>query len=114
MAYDIHITRAADWSGSRTQPIRLDEWYSLIENSPEMRLEEVATATNPTTGEVIGLDTPGRAVWLSHPRGIAVSFDYRNGKISVKSPDHESLEKMKQIAATFGAHVQGDDGEEYD
>jgi len=40
-------------------------------------------------------------------------FDWYLGRIVVKNPDAEIVGEMKQIANHFGAHIVGDDGEEY-
>jgi hypothetical protein len=40
--------------------------------------------------------------------------DWRNGRVVVKDPDGMLIRKMREIAETLGARVQGDDGEYYE
>jgi hypothetical protein len=62
-------------------------------------------------------ENDGLAVWVAysgHQRvGNKAWFDYRTGRIIVKNPDDEIIQKMKAIALHSKARVVGDDGEEY-
>lgn len=119
MGYDVHITRADQWTDSENCPISLDEWLGHVARDPEMRLDNVATVSSPQ-GDIIRYENEGLAVWTAHSQcGIggdmaAVWFDYREGRIVVKNPDEEILGKIRQIARTLHARVQGDEGEYYD
>ena len=44
MGYDLHVTRADDWTESESSPITLNEWLAYVEEDPEMRLDKVAVA----------------------------------------------------------------------
>lgn len=115
MGYDVHITRAAEWSDSMESPISLEEWTAHVEADPEMRMDNAAEATTPS-GDVLRYENPGLAVWLGssgRSEGQTAWFDLRDGRIVVKGPDEEILEKMRAIARALGARVQGDDGELY-
>jgi len=116
MGYDLHITRASDWTESNSCPITLPEWLGYVEEDPEMRLDNVAIAR--VDGQpVLAYENQGLAVWTAYskhtPEGNMAWFDYRDGEIVVKNPDEEILAKMKEIAAYFGATVMGDEGETY-
>jgi hypothetical protein len=117
MGYDLHITRAEDWSESEQHPISRDEWVAYVRSDPEMRLDGVAETATPDGG-TLRYANPGLAVWLSwsgHGRSDGMAwFDHRNGEIKVKNPDRDMCIKMHQIATALGARVQGDDGEFYD
>lgn len=44
MGYDLHVTRADDWTESESSPITLNEWLAYVQEDPEMRLDNVAVA----------------------------------------------------------------------
>ena len=63
---------------------------------------------------VISIPGDGTAVWRGYSRPEAdVCLDHRCGSIAVSNPDVEILRKMHAIAASLGARVIGDEGEEY-
>lgn len=114
MGYDVHITRADDWSESESNPITLDEWLTYIANDPGMRLDNSAEVETPDG--VLRYENEGLAVWTAysaHDQNGMAWFDYRRGQIIVKNPDNEILAKMKQVAAALQAKIIGDDGEFY-
>ena len=111
MGYDIHITRADDWTQSRTIPITLQEWSSYVRSDPEMRLDNFAGLD--LGGEVLSYANEGLAVWAACGGGGRAWFDYSDGGIVVKNLDEEVLGKMRQIARRLGARVIGDEGEAY-
>jgi hypothetical protein len=115
MGYDLHITRAEDWSSSEETPIALEEWLAYIASDPEMRLDNSAEVE--VDGQVLRLESAGLAVWTAfrgHDAGGNMAwFHYSDGNVDVKNPDREILGKMLQIADRLGANVQGDDGERY-
>jgi hypothetical protein len=116
MGYDVHITRAAEWSDSEGTPIALDEWLAYVASDPEMRLDGFAEVRTPD-GEVIRIEGKGLSVWTAWPgehggQGHAW-MDHRGGRIVVKNPDSAILKKMCSIAERLGARVQGDEGEMY-
>ena len=115
MGYDVHITRAADWTDAEGAPITLDEWLAVVHADPDMRLDGVAEASTP--GGTVRYENNGLAVWTKYSghevNGNMAWFDYRRGRIVVKNPDEEIRAKMKQLAARLGAKVVGDEGEEY-
>jgi hypothetical protein len=114
MGYDVHITRAPDWSDSESAPITLDEWLAYVASDPEMRLAGLAEARSPK-GEVIRIEGKGLSVWVAWPgegRGEGHAWmDHRGGRIVAKNPDSAVLTKMCSIAEQLGARVQGDEGE---
>jgi hypothetical protein len=115
MGYDVHITRANDWTEAKSAPIRLEEWLTLIQSDPEMQLDGFADAKTPDG--VLRYENQGLVVWKAYSgngvNGNMAWFDYRDGCITVKNPDEEILAKMKQIAKKLSAKVIGDEGEEY-
>ena len=116
MGYDVHITRAEEWSDSEATPITLDEWLAYVASDPEMRLDGFAEARTPK-GEVIRIEGKGLSVWTAWPgegrdEGHAW-MDHRRGRIVVKNPDSAILKKMGSIAEQLGAQVRGDEGETY-
>lgn len=116
MGYDLHITRAEDWTEAESAPITLDEWRSFVANDPEMTLVGVAE-TQLTDGQMLRYQSEGLAVWVrssgNQAGGNKAWFDHRHGEIVVKNPDDQIIQKMIEIAHRFNANVQGDDGERY-
>ena len=117
MGYDVHITRAQDWTESAAHPITFDEWKAYIRSDREMRLDNRAQATT-TSGETVTTESPGLAVWVAWKKdgveGGHAWFSYDDGAITVKDPDRDILRKMFRVAAALKARVQGDEGEIYD
>ena len=83
-----------------------------------MRLDGYAEATTPS-GETLRYENEGLAVWVGSPDDKSIDvggkawFDHFDGRISVKNPTTETLQKMHAIASSLGAKVQGDEGEFY-
>ena len=81
-----------------------------------MRLDGYAEATTPK-GETIRVESEGLAVWTAYSKhglnGNMAWLDLERGCIDVKNPDEEILNKMRSIAARFGARVVGDEDETY-
>ncbi len=111
--YDLHITRAKDWTESKKTPISLKEWTEFIKTDKEFRLVEAAETKNPTTGEVIRLKAEGMAVRIDPKNKSECYFYYHEGEISVKNPEPRIITKMKVVAQKLKAKVIGDEGEEY-
>jgi hypothetical protein len=100
MGYELQITRAKHWPGSKSEPITTEEWLGIVERDPELRRSGSHGAYfalwNVSAGEDSG-------PWL----------DWNDGEIFAKNPDEALIEKMVQIAKLLRATVQGDDGELY-
>jgi hypothetical protein len=99
MGYDLHITRAADWTDAEVVPIRSEEWLALVEVDPELRLA--------------GYNGSYFALWTGKSKHPDPWFDWSGGQVHTKNPDPPLIEKAIQIAEHFGASVVGDDGERY-
>lgn len=116
MGYDVHITRADDWTDSANAPVALAEWLSYVAGDPEMRLDGVAVA-HVAGQQALAYESAGLAVWIAYSGhdvgGNRAWFDWYEGRVVVKNPDAEILDKMKRIAAALGARVVGDDDESY-
>jgi hypothetical protein len=59
--YDLHITRAKDWTESKKTPITLMEWTEFIKTDKEFRLVEAAVRSYPFS-------------YVSQDRGFTVEF----------------------------------------
>ena len=60
MGYDLHITRADDWTESETFPIGLEEWLDYVASDAEMHLDKQAGVE--VDGHAIRLESDGIAV----------------------------------------------------
>jgi len=117
MGYDLHITRREHWTDDEDDnKISITEWLTYVESDDELEL------TNGFQTKIPGVENtfhnvPGFSNWSGHTNMKGDSqpwFDYRDGYISTKNPDDETIKKMITIAETLNAKVQGDDGELYD
>lgn len=99
MGYELHITRAEFWAENEGQGIGREEWLRLVEQDPELAIDEQ--------------NGPLFANWGPVSEDYSRWFDWSEGNVYTKNPDRKSLVKMLQIAALLGATVQGDDGETY-
>ena len=99
MGYDIHITRATDWTEAEAVPITSEEWLAFVEADPELRLA--------------GYNGRYFALWTGKSSYPDPWFDWARGRVNTKSPDPPLIQKAIQIADQLGARVLGDDGERY-
>lgn len=95
MGYDLHITRAVDWSDNVGQHIDETEWLAL------------ATADIDLTAD------PANGPFAVRFRGSAW-FDWSEGNVFTTDPERSTVSKMLVLAHQLDAIVQGDDGEIYD
>ena len=98
MAYQLHITRAADWTNSSELPITAAEWSKLVRTDPELVQD---ARYGPYFVRWAGAQ--GKTRWL----------EWSEGRISTRYPDGALLKKLVAIAERLGAKVQGDGGEVY-
>ncbi len=99
MGYDIHITRANDWTDSESTPITREEWLEQV-------AADSSIGPDPENGE-------DDFLWLAHPIEPWSLWWYR-GEVYTKDPDIHTIKKMAGIARLLHARVQGDDREIYD
>lgn len=113
MGYDLHITRAECWVESGDHPISLSEWQEIINGDPQLRLENAAEMIAPSVN--LRYENIGMAVCTMEDEDeeYPVYFDYRDGRIVVKNPNDQIINKMKEIAEKLNASVIGDEGEIY-
>lgn len=96
MGYSVHVRRDGWWEGRN--PITSDEWNSYILNHPEF------VPCGHLGGQTMHC-------WSEHKD--FPSFLYFNGDIEVQEFDLEICRKLLEMAAFFGAVVQGDELEVY-
>ncbi|GAA1758263.1 hypothetical protein GCM10009767_16910 [Kocuria aegyptia] len=104
MAYDLHLTRADDWSEGLSRPITTEELVDACrqvgftlrsDGSDAFQLRRIA---------------PGKAdVDL-------MSAHVFEGQVTLKPfpPDQDAADRVTLLAAVLEARVQGDDGEVYE
>lgn len=99
MGYELHITRADQWSENDGREISPEEWLELVGKDPELAID--------------ARNGPHFAIWTP-PVGTPVGWiDWFGGNLSSKRPDRALLGKMLEVAKRLGAKVQGDEGEVY-
>ena len=99
MGYDLRITRAPGfWADTEDGGISAEEWLSVIEEDPDLWIEE-------------GRKTFAR--WGGPSKHPEPWFDWWRGTIKTKNPDPPIVQKMLPLAERLTARVQGDDGEIY-
>jgi hypothetical protein len=99
MGYDIHITRAADWSHNSGQEIRPSEWRAVVREDPEL-------VEDPDVGA-------HAVIWRREKGGDGGWFDWVDGNVYTTDASPDALRKMVELASRLEARVQGDDGEFY-
>jgi hypothetical protein len=120
MSYDVHITRAEEWSESETAAITLEEWIAYARSDPELRIEALdGRYSFPLPdGEVVSMNVKGLVAWLGkgdQPSRVPLAwFSWSGGIVSTKNPDIATRRKMFAIATSLHAKVEGDEGEIYD
>jgi hypothetical protein len=100
MGYDLHITRAADWTENVGLEITAEEWLGIVGTDPELRPE-------PSNG-------PYAAAWNSADAEHKGWFDWYEGTIYTTDPDGPTVGKMVSLARLLNGKVQGDEGEAYE
>ena len=104
MGYEVHITRAEDWTQSQQHSILEKEWLEVVHSDPTLQVSD-----EDYLGD--GSDERHHAVvWLAHP--ARPQFWYENGMVTKKHPDELTLAKMAEIAQKLNARVVDDDGAE--
>src|SRR5262249_20268559 len=87
MGYDVHITRADDWTEAESTPITLDEWLTYVHSDSEMRLDGYAEAPLPD-GRAFRVESPGLSVWTGYSQDGQNSnhawFHWTGGLVVVK------------------------------
>lgn len=95
MGYDLHITRAMDWTENRGQLIDESEWLQL------------------TAADTDLVADPAHGPFAVRFRSSAW-FDWFEGNVFTTDPDRATVTKMLGLAHQLSAIVQGDDGEIYE
>ena len=108
MGYDLHITRAEDWTLSEKQPISEAEWMKVVDADPTLQVSSQDYYERRKNGVVERFHL---VIWLAHEGKPA--FWNMDGEITKKNPDQLVVDKMVEIAQKLDARVFGDDGEEY-
>jgi hypothetical protein len=110
MGYDLHITKAEDWTEASAQPISTNELTQLIASDPDL---VVSTADYyDRTAEEGDTERIHAILWTAHPEEVSLWF--QDGEITAKNPDDLTIVKMLEIAERLHARVLGDDGEAYE
>jgi hypothetical protein len=97
VGYDIHITKAREWTESEKNPVPIEKWLAMVRSSGDLELRE---------------DRHG--AWTGHPEQHDVWFLFDRGEITAKNPDEPTLARAIALAAALDARVVGDDGEVYE
>ncbi|MHC5063591.1 MAG: hypothetical protein ACYTG5_06420 [Planctomycetota bacterium] len=95
MGYDLHVTRAIDWTANEGLTISSAEWLEFVEVDKELWRDP---ANGPYAARM------SAKTW----------FDWFEGNIFTTDPEAATVRKMLEIAERLSAAVQGDDGEFYD
>src|SRR4051812_39875143 len=98
MGYELHITRRKDWT-DKGGDISKEEFIACVGADPEF--------TYPGEGGDRSFD------WKSASTGYSGLLWWVDGRVAVKNPEAEFVDKMVAVAAKLNAKVQGDDGEIY-
>jgi hypothetical protein len=98
VGYDLHFTRADNWSDSTMYPISLLEWVTIADAESRMTKYQEDD------------ERPGYAYTDAHGRSWALSW--RDGMVTIwKGGD--AAPELAVVARKLGARLVGDDSEEY-
>jgi hypothetical protein len=111
MAYNLHIQKENYWEIDNPQ-IEKEKWLSFCKSDPTMEIQNSVTGINPETKEEIVVQTPGSCIWTSPNTNQEFVFYYTGDRITLGTNDIQ-IAKAKEIAASLGLKVYGDEGEEY-
>ena len=101
MGYDLHITRAENWTESSDSPIGYEEWIAYAEGS-----ESLAAA-----GTLNLKEEPTEQTIYQIARGP--NLHWWRGEVVVTGADEGHVDVLRPHAVALAARLQGDDGEVY-
>ncbi len=103
VGYELHITRAADWSQANEAPIEFEEWTEHAQsNGSLVEAGTYGTKTFPFEQTIFAvIDEHGGTI------------DWHAGQLTVTGSRDSDLDHLRSIAVALSARVQGDDGEFY-
>lgn len=126
MGYDLFITRAETRLKSRQIPIPKCEWEAVVAMDADLEWatdvwfeqREMPKRERLSSGAV-GTRLPEKqfaerifaVVWKTH--GKTVHLWYKDGAITTKNPDTQTVKKLVKLAARLDARVLGDEDEQY-
>ena len=105
MSIYVFVTRRADPLKSDGAEISREEWTELVENDPDLSLEDPDNR--------FPADKTIYAVWKTYPGGYPAWFGLSGGNIEVKGMDDVLLAKFRIFARKLGARVVSEEGEEF-
>lgn len=108
MGYQLHITRADDWTESNQEEIKKDEWDEYVKEDVELTKTDAVSLTTPFGTLSMEGDF---AIWNGSKNQVI--FEYNYGKVSVNNPDEETIQKIREIAKRINSRVVGAEYEEY-
>ena len=110
MGYDLHITKAEDWTEAGSQPISDAEVKQLV--ASDQTLAVSTTDYYDRDGGEGETERIPAILWTTHP-DEEVAFWFQDGEITAKNPDDATIIKMLEMAERLQAQLLGDDGEVY-
>jgi len=109
MGYEVHITRADDWTDSSRHPIPEAQWNDVVARDPTLQVSTDDYYERKTPDG--GIERFHPVVWLEHPDKPA--FWFIDGAVDAKCPDERTVSKMMSLAASLDAKLIDDEGEVY-
>ncbi|WP_157571233.1 hypothetical protein [Kocuria rosea] len=104
MSYDLHLTRASDWSEAPVHPITSIELVAAC--------HQVGLALRPDGADAFQL---GRSMSGEEVADL-ISAHVVEGQITLTPfpPDQDVADRVTRLAGILNAQMQGDDGEIYE
>ena len=103
MGYELHITRAREWSMSSNAPIPREQWDAVCSASAALELAGSVTFG----GEVF------EVFELAGEGASGASLHWYEGRVDVSGASDEHVPALVDLAMQLDAQVLGDDGERY-
>ncbi|GAA6132104.1 hypothetical protein [Halopseudomonas sabulinigri] len=111
MAYNLHIRKENYWEIDNPK-IDKEKWLSLCKADPTMSIQYSVAGINPNKNEEIVVQADNSCTWRSPKSGEEFIFYFSEDGITLGTEDIQ-IRKAKEIAASLGLKVYGDEGEEY-
>lgn len=99
MGYDLHLTRASNWTDSEVEPIPESDWVEFAEASLHVPTD-ISVDGGPTIYQL-----------RNHPEAPTLQWD--RGQVTVWGVAEDDAADLLRVAGQLGARLVGDDGEPY-
>ena len=102
MGYDLHLTRAMEWTESSADPVSVEEWVATARASSMLTETTEVDDGSGNPAFLLGGDA------MSSP-----ALYWTGGRVVIRGADESHTAALATIGTALGARLVGDDGETY-